>query len=144
MLYPYRSDITLRQIVDESKSPVLKSAYKRLSSSERAKLTEALREFNRNRTGKMQDEINELKSESRILEAIKEDHELYRGFYNTLNNKELSPLLRGSMSIEAQYINGIKEAVDYLKTTPTQVIQHYGDPNPKEKITRYYHHKDKV
>lgn len=76
----------------------------------------------------------------------------YKGFHDVLldehsitsGGKEyMSKDEFGEIRVSHEYLLGIEKAVNYLKTTPDQVIQHYGDPNPKEKVSRYYHHKDK-
>jgi len=39
-----------------------------------------------------------------------------------------------------EHIDGINEGLQYLMKKPDQIIQHYGDPNPKAKVIQ--HRKD--
>lgn len=86
------------------------------------------------------DEVRGLKWKAEELEECM----LYKGFYDALKQNGFYDILYNGEpkpTPTKRYLDGIKEALEYLATKPDQVIQHYGDPNPKEKTTNYYHHK---
>ena len=64
-------------------------------------------------------------------------YEYYLGFYwgvaGEVDFNELTP----------DHVAGLNDGLKFINTRPSQIVQHYGDPNPKEKTTNYYHHKDR-
>lgn len=58
-----------------------------------------------------------------------------QGFYDALNTGEIMKMN------STEYLNGVEEALEYLKTRPDQIIQHYADPDPKPR--EYRHYKDR-
>ena len=64
-------------------------------------------------------------------------YEYYLGFYwgvaGEIDFSELTP----------DHVTGLNDGLKFISTRPSQIVQHYGDPNPKEKTTNYYHHKDR-
>ena len=139
MIY-VRSIPAIKYMVERSNSKVLKSAVEKLSNQERQKLTEVLRKEAEkvaidyaNQAQSLRNELNDVKDKVRGFFK-------YKAFYDTLQGNHHTPLISGSVTIDAEMLSGIEEAVDYLKKKPDQVIQHYGDPDPKTKV--YQHRKD--
>jgi hypothetical protein len=130
-------------IAKNSESESLKAAVSKMTPNERAKLTDAIRALCQDQLSEYHDRVLDAEARARKFEAMVDGYFFYEAFYKTLAGKPFVPIESGSITINVEMLDGIKEAVDYLKTTPTQIVQHYGDPNPKEKVSRYYHHKDK-
>ena len=134
---------SLGAIAKNSESESLKAAVSKMTQNERAILTKAIRAICVDKLDEYHGRVQEAEARARKFEGMVCNYFFYEAFYKTLLGKPYTPIQSGSITIDVEMLNGISEAVEYLKTTPDQVIQHYGDPNPKEKVSRYYHHKDK-
>lgn len=135
-----RSIPAIRYMAERSDSKVLKRAVEKLSNQERQKLTEVLRREAEKVAIDYAKEAQSLRTENNDVKGKFRGFFKYKAFYDTLQGNHHTPLISGSVTIDAEMLTGIEEAVDYLKKKPDQVIQHYGDPDPKTKV--YQHRKD--
>lgn len=116
------------RIQELGRSGAVKKVIEALNETELKKL-EAL--IARAIHAKVRVTTRELDQENNKLREVKQTENYYKGFYWAINGEiEWYNLSSG-------HIDGINEGLKFLKEKPDQVVQHYGDPNPKTKVVQH-------
>lgn len=116
------------KIRELGQSKAVKKVIEALNETELDKLEALINRAINTKASYMQ---NELRQENNELKDIIKTENYYRGYYWAINGEiewnSLSP----------QHIDGINDGLKYLREKPDQIIQHYGDPNPKTKVVQH-------
>ena len=99
-----------------------------LTSGEKEKVVALLQRYINQNSSAHNNE--RLRAENEVQEVNKECNR-YMGFYWTIQGE----IERYNLTPE--HIDGINEGLEYLKKRPDQIIQHYQDPNPTEKVIQH-------
>jgi hypothetical protein len=115
-----------------SQAKAYKEALKLLTEDELAQF-EAI--INREIAVQVDRKTNNLNNSLLLSENMLDEYKRYKGFYDAVILHKVTEM--GS----TMYLNGIEEGIEYLAKKPDKIVQHLGDPNPKEKVIQ--HRKDR-
>jgi len=128
--------MNIKDVVEASNNKLLKKTYNKLTNYEKGILTKTINEINNNQIQYYQEENINLRKRLDVYYSIKNERDKLKGFYWAINGQI------EFYNITPDNIDGINEGLQYLRKKPDQVIQHYGDPKPKEKVIQ--HRKDNI
>lgn len=135
----------LDDITHATKDEVLKSAIAKLDNKEKSRLStimskhinKSVNHYHDNAIAKYKDAIkerDEAKQAAHAVKRLERDMQFYEGYYHVIAQNKTR---RGEASITNEYLEGVDEAIEYLAKRPTQITQHYTDPNPSTRVVQH-------